>query len=81
MADGIILEEAGVPAVVVCTDAFRGAADAMAQFRGFPGYRYIAVPHPVEALSEAELVGLSAQFVDQVIELFLTSHIEGKEWT
>ncbi|TAN24885.1 MAG: hypothetical protein EPN30_06020 [Actinomycetota bacterium] len=73
MADGIILERAGVPAVVVCTDAFRGAAEAMAQFQGVPGYRYIAVPHPVEPLSEVELMELSAQFIEEVIGLLLTS--------
>ena len=47
VADGIILEQAGLPAVVVCTDAFRASADAMAGLRGAPGYRYLTIPHPM----------------------------------
>ncbi len=44
----------------------------MAQFQGVPGYRYVAVPHPVEPLSEVQLMELSAQFIEEVIELLST---------
>ena len=71
MADGIILERAGVPTAVVGTDAFRGATEAMAQFQGAPGYRYVAVTHPVESLTEVQLMELSARFIEEVIELLL----------
>jgi hypothetical protein len=51
VADGIILERSGLPAVVVCTDAFTASADAMAGLRGAPGYRYLTVPHPMANLT------------------------------
>ena len=51
VADGIILEQGGIPAVVVCTDAFTASADAMAGLRGAPGYRYLTVPHPMANLT------------------------------
>ena len=51
VADGIILEQSGLPAVVICTDAFSASADAMADLRGAPGYRYLTVPHPMANLT------------------------------
>ncbi len=51
VADGLLLEQAGVPAVVICSDAFVVSADAMADLRGAPGYRYVTTPHPVANLT------------------------------
>jgi hypothetical protein len=51
VADGLILEQSGLPAVVVCTDAFTASADAMAGLRGAPGYRYLTIPHPMASLT------------------------------
>jgi hypothetical protein len=51
VADGIVLEQAGVPAVVVTTDAFTSSASAMARVRGVPDYRYLTVPHPMANLT------------------------------
>jgi hypothetical protein len=50
VADGIVLERAGVPAVSICSDAFRLSAEAMADSRGFPGFEYVTVGHPVASL-------------------------------
>jgi hypothetical protein len=50
VADGIAFEAAGVPAAVICTDAFRVSADAMARLQGSPGYPYVCTPHPVAPL-------------------------------
>jgi hypothetical protein len=55
LADGIVLERAGIPAVSICTDAFRITAEAMAQSLGFPGYEYVAIPHPIASRTEKEL--------------------------
>ncbi|MFY1637995.1 UGSC family (seleno)protein [Solwaraspora sp. WMMB335] len=55
ITDGIALEAAGVPAAVVCTEAFTVSADAMAAVQGSPGYHYVRTPHPVAPLSPAEL--------------------------
>lgn len=50
VADGIAFEAAGVPAAVICTDAFRVSADAMARLQGSPGYTYVTTEHPVAPL-------------------------------
>ena len=47
VADGILLERAGVPAVSICTDPFVLTAGAMARSYGFPGFEYVTIPHPV----------------------------------
>jgi hypothetical protein len=51
VADGILLEQSGIPAAVICSDAFVVSADAMAELRGAPGYRYLTTPHPVANLT------------------------------
>jgi hypothetical protein len=50
VADGLALEAAGIPAVVICTEAFTVSADAMANLRGNPGYHYVRTEHPVAPL-------------------------------
>jgi hypothetical protein len=55
LADGILLERAGVPAVVLCTDAFLAPAEAMARAYGFPGFSFVALPHPVAGLTAAQV--------------------------
>ena len=55
VADGLLLEAAGVPAVVICSDAFRVSADAMAGLQGSPGYVYVTTPHPVAPLGAADV--------------------------
>jgi hypothetical protein len=51
LADGILLERAGVPTVSICTDAFTLPAHAMARAYGFPGFEFATVPHPVASLT------------------------------
>jgi hypothetical protein len=55
LADGILLERAGVPAVSVCTDAFRAPAQAMAKVYGFPGFEFVTVPHPLASLDATQI--------------------------
>jgi hypothetical protein len=55
LADGILLERAGIPSVSVCTTAFKISADAMARSLGFPGYQYVTVEHPVASRTEGEI--------------------------
>jgi hypothetical protein len=43
------IEKRGTPVVVVCTDPFKSTAEAMARRRGYPGYRYILVEHPLSS--------------------------------
>ena len=73
MADGILLERAGVPAVSICTDSFRVTAQAMAGVHGFPGYEFVTVPHPVASLTEDEI---SARVKDAMPEILRILGVE-----
>lgn len=55
VADGILFERAGVPAVSIVSDSFLLSARAMARVQGFPGFEFIAVHHPVASLGHGEL--------------------------
>jgi hypothetical protein len=55
LADGILLERAGVPAVSVCTNAFTMPAQAMAKAYGFPGFEFVTTPHPVASLNREQI--------------------------
>ncbi len=69
VADGIAFESAGLPAAAICSDAFRVTADAMAELRGAPGYRYATTPHPVAVLTPDQVKERAAQVLDDVIAL------------
>ena len=69
VADGVTFERAGLPAVVICSDAFGAPADAMAALRGAPGYRYITTPHPVAVLTPDQVRERAVQLVGAVATL------------
>ncbi len=69
VADGILLEQAGVPAAVIVSDAFTVSADAMAGLRHAPGYRYVTTPHPVANLSADGVRARAAQVVPAIVDL------------
>ncbi len=69
MADGILLERAGIPAVSICTTAFRITAEAMARSLGFPGYQYVAVPHPVASRTEKEIDEMARDAVADIVRI------------
>ncbi|MCI2416531.1 hypothetical protein MOQ72_03770 [Saccharopolyspora sp. K220] len=72
VADGLAIEAAGRPAVVICSDAFRLSADAMAEAQGESGYAYLTTPHPVAPLT-ADEVGERAQEILPEIVGMLTA--------
>jgi len=53
--DGILFERHGKPAAVICSDAYRATADAMAEVQGADGYRYLTTPHPVAGLTPGQV--------------------------
>ena len=55
VADGVLFERHGTPAAVICSDAFKPTADAMAEVQGAPGYVYVTTPHPVAGLTPAQV--------------------------
>jgi hypothetical protein len=67
VADGIGFEQAGLPAAVICSDAFVVTADAMAELRGAPGYHYIRTPHPVAVLTADQVRERAKQLLPDVV--------------
>jgi hypothetical protein len=71
LADGIVLERAGVPAVSVCTDAFVVPARAMADVLGHPDFQFVTIPHPIASLSQAEIETTVAGVVGDVVRILM----------
>jgi hypothetical protein len=71
VADGVALEGRGLPAAVICSDAFRGSADAIAALRGAPGYRYAVTPHPVAVLAPGQVRERAAVVLPDVVSLLV----------
>ncbi len=69
MADGILLERAGIPAVSVCTDAFKITANAMARSLGYPGYQYVTVPHPIASRTQQEIDEMARVVLPDIVRI------------
>lgn len=69
VTDGIMLESKGIPAAVICSDAFGASADAMASLRGAPGYQYLTTPHPVAVLTPGEVRERASQLLPGIVSL------------
>ena len=74
VADGLALEAAGIPAVVVCSDAFRVTADAMAALQGSPGYHYVQIQHPVAPLGPQELRQRAVTALPEIVATLTSGH-------
>jgi hypothetical protein len=69
LADGILLERAGVPAVSICTDSFVPAARAMAKVYGFPAYEFITMPHPLASLDQQQIDAHARELLPEVVRI------------
>jgi hypothetical protein len=69
LADGIVLERAGVPAVSICTEAFMVPARAMADVLGHPGFAFVTIPHPIASLGPAEIEASVRAVVGDVVRI------------
>ncbi|RBY78212.1 hypothetical protein DQ238_13575 [Geodermatophilus sp. TF02-6] len=69
MADGILLERQGVPAVSICTDAFGITGEAMARTYGFPGFQWVSIPHPVASLDAEGIRQRVEEMLPRVLDL------------
>jgi hypothetical protein len=69
LADGILLERAGVPAVSICTDSFLVTARAMAQAYGFPGFTFVAIPHPIASLNEEQIGARVREALPEIVRI------------
>ena len=69
MADGILLERAGVPAVSICTGSFLLPAQAMARAYGFPGFEFATVPHPIASLDTGQIQARARDVLPDVLRI------------
>jgi hypothetical protein len=69
LADGILFERAGVPAVSICTDSFVPAARAMATVYGFPAYEFATMPHPLANLDQNQIDACARDLMPQVLRI------------
>jgi hypothetical protein len=67
--DAILLEQRGLPAIAIVTDAFRATGEAMAASWGMPGYRFLETPHPIANLGDKELDERADRLVAPVVAL------------
>ena len=75
MLDGIVFEKIGIPTASIVTDVFEATGRAMAQAWGVPEYKFLALPHPIANLTEAQLDQRAREIAPAVVELLL----EGQE--
>ena len=54
---------------MICSDAFKATADAMADVQGAPGYGYLTTPHPVAGLSPEQVRERAESVADDVARL------------
>ena len=69
VTDGVMLETAGIPTAVICSDAFGASADAIATLRGAPGYAYVTTRHPVAVLTGDEVHERARQALPGIVAL------------
>ncbi|SRR5216683_1044009 len=77
ITDGVAIEGRGTPAAVICSDAFRGSADAIADLRGAPGYQYVTTPHPVAVLTPGQVRERASQVLPEVVSLLVSGESRG----
>ncbi len=71
MLDGILFEKVGLPAASIVTDVFEATGRAMAQSWGVPEYKFLAMPHPIANLGEAQLDQRAREIAPEVVKLLL----------
>jgi hypothetical protein len=70
--DGILLEKHGVPSASIITDVFEKTGRAMAEQWGQPHYKFLAVPHPIANLTDAQLDRRAREIVPEIVKLLMT---------
>lgn len=63
MHDAVGLEERGVPAAVIVTDAFLHEADVQRAALGAEGLEPVVIAHPLSTLTDEEIAARAAEAV------------------
>jgi hypothetical protein len=69
--DGIVFEKAGIPAASIVTDVFEATGRAMAVAWGVPNYKFLALPHPIANLTDAQLEQRAREIAPEIVKLLL----------
>jgi hypothetical protein len=69
LADGIVLERAGVPAVSICTDSFVVPARAMADVYGMPEFEFVTITHPIASLTPEQIEANVQPVIGDVVRI------------
>jgi hypothetical protein len=69
--DGIVFEKVGIPAASIVTDVFEGTGRAMAVAWGLPNYKFLALPHPIANLTDAQLEQRAREIAPEIVKLLL----------
>jgi hypothetical protein len=72
--DGIVFEKVGIPAASIVTDVFEGTGRAMAVAWGVPNYKFLALPHPIANLTDAQLDQRAREIAPEIVKLLLQGH-------
>ena len=71
MLDGILLEKHGIPSASIITDVFEKTGRAMAEQWGLPHYKFLAMPHPIANLTDAEMDRRAREILPDIVKLLL----------
>jgi len=66
--DGVFFEDQGRPTATIATTEFVHAARAQAEALGLPAFRVVALQHPIQPLTEAEVRTLADKAWDEIVE-------------
>jgi hypothetical protein len=72
--DGIVYEQFGKPAVVLCTTPFEVTAKNIARMMGIPDYPFALLQHPLGSCSESQLDSRAADAYRQAKSILLAQH-------
>jgi hypothetical protein len=69
--DGIIFEQLGKRAVVLCTDPFEITAKNIARMLGLPEYPFVMVEHPIGSRTVEEIKARAEVAYQQALPILL----------
>jgi len=67
--DGIHVEQAGIPAVTICTDIFVETSRAMASMWSAQDYPIIFTQHPISQLTREQLRSRAQTMLEQIVTI------------
>ena len=71
-----MFEQHGIPSASIITDVFQATGAAMAKSWGLPDFRFLAMPHPIANLTDAQLDERAEAIVPQVVKLLMEGQKE-----